>query len=149
MTICRIVIELLLEYQGVDIAFHNNGWFAIFGCANIHFSKKKKVILCLNLFDITRVDSIYFEQFSMYSDKSRLKGFRCKYAHIVIGHPKDLNSTTKIVHHATMPQQDGIKNINKIIVRKKVRVAKITIGKLVPKKIDKMSEIGHVVYCRL
>jgi hypothetical protein len=45
--------------------------------------------------------------------------------------------------------KDGIKNINKIIVRKNVRVAKITIGKLVPTKIGKMSEIGHVVYCRL
>jgi hypothetical protein len=67
---------------------------------------------------------------------------------VVIGHPKDHNSTTKIAHHATKTK-DGIKNINKIIVRKKVCVAKITIGKPVPTKIGKMLEIGHVVYCRL
>jgi hypothetical protein len=61
---------------------------------------------------------------------------RDKHAHLVIGHPKDLNSTTKIAHHATT--QD-IKNINKIIATKNVCVAKIS----------KMTEIGHVLYYRL
>jgi hypothetical protein len=35
-----------------------------------------------------------------------------------------------------------------MVVRKKVWVAKITIGKLVPTKISKMSRMSHV-YCRL
>jgi hypothetical protein len=31
----------------------------------------------------------------------KVMGFLNKYAHLVIGHPKGLNSTTKIAHHAT------------------------------------------------
>jgi hypothetical protein len=36
--------------------------------------------------------------------KRREKKIVDKYAYLVIGHPKDLNSRTKIAHHATTTQ---------------------------------------------
>jgi hypothetical protein len=88
----------------------------------------------------------YTAQYSRYSLCTCVSAARAdpnpivdKYARLVIGHPMNLNSTTKIAHHATATRdiKTGQKNINKIIVRKNLRVAKITIGKLVPTKIGK------------
>jgi hypothetical protein len=83
---------------------------------------------------------------SMPDAKLTQNNIHIKQADGVTGHfnAAQVDPRSAPVSHNHTRYQDMIKNINKIIVGKRVCVSKITIRYLV---VGKITEIGHVSYC--